>query len=166
MNWRHSSLGSMGRESCSEWLKSTDLSVHFWDPRSGMTDWVSRCCCLFLVLITWNWSAPSSPPAYLISISVHSCCSTVHTQVVAAHERSHYLQLRRKYLKMAVKKVLQNRNIKLFLLSFFFFFVKTKQKALSFNLVFIWVKHKVSSPHHPYIFIHPVWNTSVYGLKQ
>lgn len=56
---------------------------------------------------------------------------------------------------MAVTKVLQNRNMKLFLLSFIFF-VKTKQKALSFNLGFVWVKHKMSSPHQPYAFIYPV----------
>ena len=50
---------------------------------------------------------------------------------------------------MAVTKVLQNSPV-------LYFFVKTKQKALSFNLGFIWVKHKMSSPHHPYMFIHPV----------
>lgn len=155
------SLGSSGRARCLAWVKSTDLSVLLWDPCSGLTDWVTSSPCLFLVLITWSWSGSFLPPACFVPVSVYSCCSTVCTGVVAACGRSHCQQVRRRDPILPGRKGLQSRNIKLLFLSFIFF-VKTKN-TLCFNLGFIWVKHEMSSPHHPSTFVHPVRNTCVYG---
>lgn len=85
---------------------------------SGMTDWITSSCCLFLVLITWKWSVSFLSPSVFNSCLHVSLFSTVCTEVVAAREGSSCQQVRRRNLKMVVRKGLSNRNIRGFLLSF------------------------------------------------
>lgn len=85
---------------------------------SGMTDWITSSCCLFLVLITWKWSVSFLSPSVFNSCLHVSLFSTVCTEVGAAHEGRSCQQVRRRNLKMVVRKGLSNRNIRPFLLSF------------------------------------------------
>lgn len=104
-----------------------------------MTDEVTSSWCLFLVLITCDWSVSFPSRSVCLGVVVTALCAQKLGQLVKETTAASQEEVSAKGCYKGSSE--QKHHT---LLTVLYFFVKTNQKALSFNLGFIWVKHKMS----------------------